>query len=176
MAERTIKIVSFAHFDQQFLRRIAGPISKDFHASVIIKEGHLDLTDFLDTSRRQYNGNAILEAVQNIYAGDTLKTIGLFNVDLFIPILTYIFGQAYLSGKTAIASAYRLSSARYGMKEDPILLQERVTKEVVHELGHTFGLIHCRVPACVMGSSTYVEEIDQKSDSFCSSCQSQIND
>ena len=32
------------------------------------------------------------------YASDSSKTMGLFNIDLFIPILTYIFGQAILNG------------------------------------------------------------------------------
>jgi len=98
----------------------------------------------------------------------------LFSVDLFIPILTYIFGQAYLNGRTGIASLYRFSNERYGMKKDDKILLDRFRKEVIHELGHTFGLIHCHIPVCVMRSSTYVEDIDQKSPNFCAGCRSKL--
>ena len=98
----------------------------------------------------------------------------LFQVDLFIPILTYIFGQAYLGGRTAIASSYRLKNESYGMTIDDKLLLGRFTKEVIHELGHTFGLIHCQNPLCVMRSSTYVEDIDQKERHLCPICRSLI--
>jgi len=110
-----------------------------------------------------------------LYSTDPGKTIGLFIVDLYIPILTYIFGQAFLNGRCGIASLYRLSNERYGMSADDALLLERFKKEVIHELGHTLGLIHCHVPTCVMRSSTYVEDIDQKSAKFCPGCRSSID-
>lgn len=166
----SIKIVSFAYFDHSFTKRIASAVGLEFNTEVQIKEGHLDISEYYDAPRRQYKGNELLQSVETNFSDETQKTIGLFNVDLFIPILTYIFGQAYLGGNTAIASAYRLSNARYGMKEDFGLLLERMTKEVIHELGHNYGLIHCHTPGCVMASSTYVEDIDQKSTSFCRKC------
>ena len=105
---------------------------------------------------------------------DSLKTLGLFNVDLFIPILTFIFGQAFLGGRTGIASLYRFSNERYGIAGDNQFLLDRFKKEVIHELGHTFGLIHCHNPTCVMRSSTYVEDIDQKNQQMCPSCKAEI--
>jgi archaemetzincin len=105
---------------------------------------------------------------------DSSKILGLFNVDLFIPILTFIFGQAYLNGRTGIASLYRFSNERYGMTGDNQFLAERFKKEVIHELGHTFGLIHCHNQTCVMRSSTYVEDIDQKEQSFCPICRNEL--
>jgi archaemetzincin len=40
----------------------------------------------------------------------------------------------------------------------------------VHELGHAFGLVHCRDQRCVMRASTYVEEVDLKDAGFCDAC------
>ncbi|MFO7616155.1 MAG: archaemetzincin family Zn-dependent metalloprotease [Bacteroidales bacterium] len=166
----TITIYSFGPFEPAFLSRVAETVASEFRLPVSIKEGYLDLSDFFDPGRRQYEGNRLLKIIQERYAERSLKTIGLFNVDLFIPILTYIFGQAFLNGSTGIASVYRLSNERYGLKKDDELLLERCKKEVIHELGHTFGLIHCHIPYCVMESSTYVEEIDQKGTAFCPKC------
>jgi len=174
MAQQHITLISFGYFGKQFLDTIAEAVKKEFYINAIIRESHIDLNEFFDPGRRQYNGNKLLAAVDTMSDTDSLKTIGLFSVDLFIPILTYIFGQAALNGHAGIASLYRLSNERYGMRPDDKLLLERFTKEVVHELGHTFGLIHCSVPTCVMRSSTYVEDIDQKNLSLCSSCHAQL--
>ena len=170
MNEKGVELISFGYFEKDFLGKIAGSVTREFNIPVHIKEGHLDLSEFYDPARRQYNGNLLLKEVDTQYASDSVKTFGLFYVDLFIPILTYIFGQAFLGGRTGIASIYRLSNERYGLKELDDYLITRFTKEVIHELGHTFGLIHCHVPDCVMGSSTYVEDIDQKSAHLCTKC------
>ena len=170
MNQQNITLISFGYFRKDIPERIADNITQEFRLPVIIKEGHLDLSNFYDAARRQYNGNALLKIVETSFASDEFKTIGLFSVDLFIPILTYIFGQAMLNGRTGIASLYRLNNEYYGMPMDEKLLLERFKKEVIHELGHTFGLVHCPNPACVMRSSTYVEDIDQKSPNLCTKC------
>jgi archaemetzincin len=125
--------------------------------------------------RRQYDGYRLLKEIDSGFAKEKDKTLGLFNVDLYIPILTYIFGQAYLNGKSGIASIYRLRNERYGIFKDEKILVSRFRKEVIHELGHTFGLLHCYDPTCVMRSSTYVEDIDQKNHMLCHKCKEQIS-
>jgi len=165
-----IILLSFAHFGNEFLDKISGAIQNEFKSPVIIREIHLDLSEYYDASRRQYNGDKLLREIDSMDISGTSKNIGLFNVDLFIPILTYIFGQAQLGGRTAIASQYRLGNERYGIISDDDILLSRFKKEVIHELGHLFGLIHCHTPTCVMRSSTYVEDIDQKEMHLCAQC------
>ncbi|MFZ4549905.1 MAG: archaemetzincin family Zn-dependent metalloprotease, partial [Bacteroidales bacterium] len=170
MDSRTITLLSFGHFDRALLEKISEAVAHEFNCMVTVKETRLDLTAFFDPSRRQYNGNLLLKEVEAMSLPTSTKTIGLFNVDLFIPILTYIFGQAQLGGPTAIASIYRLSNEKYGMLPDENLVFERFKKEIIHELGHTFKLLHCHSTSCVMYSSTYVEDIDQKEAGFCPKC------
>ncbi len=175
MTQPNITLISFGYFGKHFLEKIAEAVKLEYKYSVIIKESHLDLSEFFDPGRRQYNGNKLLHAVNTLSMPQTLKTVGMFSVDLFIPILTYIFGQAELNGHSGIASLYRLSNERYGIAPDDKLLLERFTKEVIHELGHTFGLIHCMTPDCVMRSGTYVEDIDQKDQHLCHNCRRQLD-
>jgi archaemetzincin len=165
-----ITLFSFGYFERDLMKVIAENVEQEFNIEVLYRDGHLDLSDFYDAIRRQYNANNLLKVIDLKFSSDTTKTIGLFNVDLYIPILTYIFGQAFLNGRSGIASLYRLSNERYGMKKDDNLLLERFKKEVIHELGHTFGLIHCQNSSCVMRSSTYVEDIDQKTKNLCITC------
>lgn len=174
MSMQTITLVSFGQFPKDILEKTAVAVTEEYQCSVNLKDGHLDMGDFFDAARRQYDGNALLKQVQSMSFPESDKSLGVFNVDLFIPILTFIFGQAFLGGNTAIASIYRLNNERYGMLPDEELLADRLKKEAIHELGHTFGLIHCRDPLCVMRSSTYVEDIDQKSSHLCANCRSML--
>jgi archaemetzincin len=171
---QNITLISFGYFEKEFLEKTAEAVNHEFLCPVNIREGHIDLSDFYDPTRRQYNGNTLLKQVDSISLHDSVKTLGLFNVDLFIPILTFIFGQAFLGGRTGIASLYRLSNERYGMIVDEGFLLDRFKKEVIHELGHMFGLIHCYNPTCVMRSSTYVEDIDQKEQHLCIRCRAAL--
>jgi archaemetzincin len=174
MNPQTITLLSFGLFDRGFLEKISETVAHEYNCLVVIKDARIDISEFYDPGRRQYNGDKLLREVDSVNINGSAKAIGLFNVDLFIPILTYIFGQAQLGGRTAIASLYRLSNERYGMKADNNLLLERFKKEVIHELGHTFGLIHCHTPTCVMRSSTYAEDIDQKDVQLCPKCRAML--
>ena len=120
-----------------------------------------------DASRRQYRSTILLDLLGGV-EGDLV--MGITSLDLFIPILTYVFGEALLGGRTAIVSAHRLDPPRYGMAPDPELLHERLLKEAVHEIGHCLGLVHCLAPACVMAASTIAEEVDLKGPDFCPRC------
>jgi archaemetzincin len=170
MSPEQIILMSFGHFEKDLLKMIVQDVEREFSLPVRTRTGHLDLSEFYDPSRRQYNGFSLLKEVDTKYSSDSEKIIGLFDVDLYIPILTYIFGQAYLNGRAGIASVFRLRNERYGLKRNEEILVERFRKEVIHELGHCFGLIHCHDSLCVMRSSTYVEDIDQKTHSLCHRC------
>ncbi len=172
---RNITLVSVGYIEEVYLRSVIDTAGKEFSLPVVVREGFIDISEFFDPTRRQYNGTKLLKEIDILFGSDNTKTIGLFSIDLFIPILTYIFGQAYLNGRTGIASYFRLSNDRYGMTGNGNLVMERFKKEVIHELGHTFGLVHCHIPDCVMRSSTYVEDIDQKKMHLCSHCRSALN-
>jgi len=170
MTPQNITLISFGRFEKEFLQSLAEGVVSVYGLQVTIDEKKIDLSQFYEPSRKQYDGNGLLKLIDSAQISTAFKIVGLFRVDLFIPILTYIYGQAFLNGRTAIASLFRLKNERYGMPADERLLLNRFTKEVVHELGHTFGLKHCHTPGCVMSSSTYVEDIDQKSQFLCVHC------
>ncbi|MCC7144181.1 MAG: peptidase M54 [Candidatus Eisenbacteria bacterium] len=102
------------------------------------------------------------------------RVLGITDVDLFMPVLSFVFGQAQLGGEACLVSIHRLDDAVYGLPANPDLLLARFEKEVLHELGHTFGHRHCHQNGCVMRYSASVEEIDLKSARFCEGCTDQL--
>ena len=175
MIQEPVKIVSYGQFETDFLSHLGENVSGIYMLPVFIEEDYIELSRFYDPSRRQYDANKLLKEIDLRASVDSIKTIGLFGVDLFIPILTYIFGQAFLKGRTGIASLYRLKNELYGLVPDNELLLERFKKVIIHEIGHMFGLKHCHTTSCVMLSSTYMEDIDQKSAELCVKCRSELS-
>lgn len=175
MKNQAITLISYGQFEINFLSKIAEKITEIYLLPVVIEEKYIELSGFYDPARRQYDANKLLKEIDISSSPDSIKTIGVFHVDIFIPIFTYIFGQAFLNGRTGIASLYRLKNELYGIEPDNDLLLERFSKVIVHELGHAFGLIHCHTPSCVMLSSTYMEDIDQKELKLCNKCLSELN-
>lgn len=134
----------------------------------------IDLEKTYDSARGQYNSSGILLQLIENPPADALKILGVVELDLHIPVLTFVFGEAQLDGLGSVVSLHRLNNKFYGLPEDQMLLTKRLVKESIHELGHTFGLVHCSYPACVLNASTYVEDIDQKSEEFCPQCRQEL--
>ncbi len=159
-------------YNLEFLR---SKISEIFRKKAQIYESKkINLDSVYNPTRKQYNSSQILIQLLSNHPRDTFRILGVTDVDLFIPILTFVFGEAQLNGIAGIVSVHRLNNKFYGLPENEELLRKRLIKEAIHELGHTYGLVHCLTPGCVMNSSTYVEDIDEKSDQFCSTCFSAI--
>lgn len=124
--------------------------------------------------RHQYHSTAILERLAGGAPDHVLKILGLTTVDLFIPILTHVFGEAQLGGRACVVSTCRLLPHGSPLPgEGPY---RRLTKEAVHELGHTFDLRHCPDPACVMHFCRSEADVDRKSRRFCRYCSVLLND
>jgi archaemetzincin len=127
-----------------------------------------------DPVRRQHHSTALLSTLAETYRDGDSKILGVAEPDLFIPILTFVFGEAQLGGVASVISVARLKQSYYGLPDDPEIYYHRAEKESLHELGHTFGLIHCARYDCVMHFSNGIEEVDLKGDRFCPSCAERI--
>jgi archaemetzincin len=166
-----IDIVPIGGIEEPLLLFLKKNLFQTFKIETRIQRRDFDLSSVYDPIRNQYNSSGILLQLIHDPSPETLKILGVTELDLFIPIFTFLFGEAQLDGKGAIVSAHRLHNPFYGLSENMELFKDRLLKESVHELGHTFGLIHCFNLRCVMNTSTYVEDIDQKSAQFCRACE-----
>ena len=123
-----------------------------------------------DLQRAQYKSVEIMKAVASHAPADAVRILGVTEGDLAIPTLTFVFGQAQLDGRVAVVSLARLRQEFYNLPEDESLLRDRLAKEVLHELGHTFGLTHCVESKCVMSLATHIGFVDNKEQRYCGRC------
>lgn len=129
-----------------------------------------------NAERGQYNGSIILGSVRSLLSsqiGKNEKVVVVLDRDLYVPGLNFIFGIAEFPGKFAIVSITRLRESFYGLQENIGILMERLKKEILHELGHTFGLDHCP-NFCVMMFSNCIDEVDMKPPKYCKRCKAKI--
>jgi len=174
----TILLLPLGNVDLNLVEALRFPVKDTLGLPVKTAESTIHLERFYDANRGQYNSTEILLYLRDLYIGNSNtsdKILALLSDDLYIPILTFVFGEAELGGSVAIASYHRLQNERYGLPSDHDLLVDRLRKEALHELGHTFGLIHCAIQECVMHTSNNVEEIDLKGTSFCAPCMRTIS-
>jgi archaemetzincin len=120
--------------------------------------------------RGQYDSKLILKRLPNGCPPDAIRLMGITHVDIYVPILKYVFGVAEIEGRCSLMSLYRLRPEFYDQPRDLNLLLERADKTAIHELAHTLGLTHCRDRHCVMFSSTHIENTDFKRLDFCPTC------
>jgi archaemetzincin len=154
----------------QLLDRIAKTLQQAFKASVSRIKLLIDTDSLYSFERRQYYSTGFIE--QSICQTTQMegKIVILTELDIYVPVLTFLFGEAQLKGKHSIVSVFRLHEEFYSGVTDNELLFERTIKEVLHELGHNFGLKHCHDWDCVMHSSNSIEEVDLKGKIYCKNC------
>ena len=151
------------------LADLAIQLAPVFHMACQVRSERMDASFARDRMRNQYYSTAILQAMQALREPGA-RLLAVTSLDLYVPVLTFVFGEAQLNGGCAVVSLHRLREEFYGLPARQDLLRERLVKEAAHELGHTFGLRHCDDWRCVMTSSHAVTRLDVKSAEFCFLC------
>jgi archaemetzincin len=154
----------------QLLERISKALKQTFRAPVNKISLSIDTDILYSQERNQYYSTGFIEQSAAQTGNLNGKIILMTELDIYVPVLTFLFGEAQLNGKHSIVSVFRLHEEFYSGVTNNELLFERTVKEVHHELGHNFGLIHCNNWDCVMHSSNNVEEVDLKGSAYCRKC------
>ncbi len=156
--------------EEGVLNEVKDHVERTFGVPVKIRRVEERPPDTFDPARGQYSSTKILRWVLQDVPADARKVVAITDGDLYIPVLTFVFGEAQLGGKGAVVSTARLRLDVNGIPTSLRLFRARLLKECVHELGHAFGLIHCPFSRCVMSRSNTVLDVDRKTDDLCRDC------
>ncbi|MEW6002087.1 MAG: archaemetzincin family Zn-dependent metalloprotease [Nitrospirota bacterium] len=169
----TILLLSVGEIEKGILEELKNDLGKVFKRQVFIGRAMAEPDYAFNKKRNQYFSTAILNEImkQKEYANYE-RILGIVDRDLFVPELNFVFGEA--GGKVALISLTRLRQEFYGLSEGKDLFYRRLLTEAVHELGHTYGLGHCRNSGCVMFFSNTILDTDRKGPKFCEKCESKL--
>lgn len=122
--------------------------------------------------RRQYDAAKLITALKECSASwPYLKIVAVLSVDLGVPILRFVFGEAEMSGRCAVVSGYRLRRNEDGTDAGLEVYYERLAKVALHETAHTLSLFHCDDPRCLMHFAPSTKHLDLIRLFFCSRCE-----
>jgi len=169
-----LQLLPIGKLDGGLLRHLAAPLADAFGVPCEVLSSNIDPQFAFHSERQQYHSSELLAHLQGLCTADSWRILGVTAVDLYIPILTFVFGEAQIGGPCAIVSLHRLTQEFYGLPGDRDVLHRRLLKEAVHELGHTVNLTHCDDYRCAMAPSHAVEWIDLKESELCETCQERI--
>ena len=173
--EHRILILPVGELSTDLIDAVAAEIKQVFGFSTETSPILQDLSFALDTNRNQYHSTAILDRLAACMPSHAIRVLAIAQVDLFIPILTHVYGEAQLGGVACLVSTFRLNEGQSGMNISPKYI-DRIVKESIHELGHTFNLRHCPEHTCIMHYCRNEEDVDRKSDHLCRYCAIMLSD
>lgn len=166
-----LAVIPIGPIGELAVRMIAANLQAVFEVPVdLLAAAELPDHAFEET-RQQYDAGRLLDHLAGICPNRYGKVLGVVAVDLCIPILTYVFGEAQLGGTAALVSGYRLRGSAAGAPVPMDQYYERLAKVALHEMAHTFTLYHCLEPGCVMNSSAKLEDLDRLDPVFCQRCE-----
>lgn len=160
------------------LNEIIPSIRKNFNATISLNYIDFDSKDSFVESKGQYDAALLLDELRRFELPVADKTVFIFREDIFVDKMSFIFGLA--ENEVCLVSTARLDPRFYGPVDDPkaanALFKERIIKEIIHELGHTFGLMHCKDKKCAMVFSNSIEDVDYKGVEFCKKCTKKLKE
>lgn len=169
--KKKICIIPIGSIDKKILHYTQKELEKRFNVKADIGRPLEEPTYAYHKQKKQHHSTKILKRIHKLRLTEYESVLGIVDVDLYIPERTFVFGEADIKKKVAVISLTRLKQEYYNLPEELALLRKRIIIEAVHELGHTFGLRHCKNNDCVMFLSKTLSDTDQKGDAFCSNCE-----
>jgi len=162
--QKVIVIQPLGDFQQRQCQKVFAEI-KAINPKVVLMQN----IEFPEKSfykpRNRYRADSIIKNLKNKIGKDSV-IVGLSHFDISTTkngIKDWgIMGLGYRPGKACVVSDFRLS---------PKNKNEQFYKLVLHELGHTEGLTHCKVKTCLMRDAEGRNPFDQEK-SFCKDCKS----
>jgi archaemetzincin len=172
-----VVVLPLMSVSEKISKDIASFISNSLNEKVLVDESMISLPDqSYDNERRQYDASKLIRFLKQYAECMDSKILALCNFDIFVEGKNFVYGAAQEGGNICIVSVYRLDPRFYGSASTYETILERAKKEVLHELGHCFGLTHCDDQKCAMHFSEELDSVDEKANELCKTCTAKLEE
>lgn len=165
-SQKVIVIQPLGNFELEQSNKVLSEI-KTINPNVVLRKNIPFPEKAYYKSRNRYRADSIIKNLKNQIGRDSV-IVGLSNCDISTTkngIKDWgVMGLGYRPGKACVVSGFRLS-----LKNK----KQQFYKLVLHELGHTAGLPHCKVKTCLMRDAEGGNPLDEEKD-FCPNCNSYL--
>src|ERR1022692_3316047 len=103
---KLMQLLPIVNVDDGPLRDMRPVVEEILCAPCKILPVRLDPEFAFHGERQQYHSSEILQRMQTFLTADSWRMLGVTAVDLYIPILTFVFGEAQMGGPCAVVSVH----------------------------------------------------------------------
>lgn len=169
----TVALLPYKNFDTALIGFVKKEIT-DFYINcdvIVLPEKKLPAFAY-SKSRHRYKADSLLRYQRKLNIAGVKSVVGLTASDISTTKTTNadwgVFGLGFCPGKAAVVSTYRLSRS----SKSAAHFKQRLSKVVLHELGHNFGLPHCTTDkACLMNDAIgQIKQVDRERRWLCDNC------
>jgi len=180
-----IAIQPYGNINTDYVDSVAAAFTKMYQSKVILLETKvLPASSFVNIKSPRYRADVLIRLLKtqkpdsiDFIIGITDKDISTTKRDAFgnikKPESRYkdwgVFGLGYRPGAACIISTFRLT---HSSKK---VFVGRLQKVALHEIGHNYGLPHCKTEYCVMQDAVEtIKTIDNVKPQLCIKCSRKI--
>src|SRR6266496_3064030 len=93
-----VRIVPVGKIEPALLDYLSMALPEGIGGACTVSRRALDPREAFEPRRRQFHSTKLLSLLAELPADPGTRMLGVADVDLFIPILTFVFGEAQLGG------------------------------------------------------------------------------
>ena len=112
--DETICLLALGEVDKEILSYLQSELEKVFEREVKLVD-NLEHPDYAYNPKRdQYHSSEILEKMKRKKFEGCNRVLGIGDIDMYVPSLNFVFGEADFYDRVAVISLTRLKQEYYG--------------------------------------------------------------
>lgn len=165
-SDKVIMIQPFENFDDKLANELVVGLKHIKKDVVLLPQKSFSKNTFYPP-RNRFRADSILKVYGNTFKTDTIF-VGLTHKDISTTLNKNkdwgVMGLAKCPGNVCVTSTFRVDKKK---------IKNQFFKVVIHEIGHTEGLPHCKNKNCIMMDANGKNILDSKTE-FCTSCKKHL--